>query len=527
MASIKLKPKIPVINWINPLTKGLIFDMPFFERSGNPNDIARKYSGTNTSGTWNTGPIGSHLILGGTPANVSFNSPITTTAGQPISIQAVFSFTSSTNGTVIGIRNGSSASKWTAMRANGNGAGQVNFLHDALGSGANVDSATTTFNDGLVHNAVGVYDGNFILLYVDGKFEATSISKPNAALNETGTWRIGRRSDLAVEYVTGKIYVARIWNRGLNSNEIKLLNIDPWIIYRKSYSYLFKNISSFSATGGTITQSGGYKIHTFTSNGTFTVTGNGTVDALVVAGGGGGAAGGGGGGGYQYQSSFAVTEQAYSITVGAGGTKGDGYAGSVVPTAGSNSVFSTITATGGGKGGTNFADVITNGGNGGSGGGGAYSGAGATTGGTGSQGNNGGTNGSQGAPFPAGGGGGAGAVGQNAPDTTHGGAGGAGTANSISGTSVTYAGGGGGGVYGAGTGGAGGVGGGGTGGTSAGNGTNGTANTGGGGGGTGNGGGLQGGDGGSGIVIIRYLNPLVSGRASMQSRANFLNLQRL
>jgi len=48
------------------------------------------------------------------------------------------------------------------------------------------------------------------------------------------------------------------------------------------------------ATGGTITESGNYKIHTFSSDGTFIVTnagkpsGSTTVDYLVLAGGGGG-----------------------------------------------------------------------------------------------------------------------------------------------------------------------------------------------------------------------------------------------
>ena len=58
------------------------------------------------------------------------------------------------------------------------------------------------------------------------------------------------------------------------------------------------------ATGGTVTtySSGGndYKVHTFTSNGTFTISaGSGNVDYLVIAGGGGGGGevGGGGGGG--------------------------------------------------------------------------------------------------------------------------------------------------------------------------------------------------------------------------------------
>ena len=57
-----------------------------------------------------------------------------------------------------------------------------------------------------------------------------------------------------------------------------------------------------TATGGTITTDGDYKVHTFTSSGTFTVTyGSGNVQLLVVAGGGSGGGsfydGGGGGAG--------------------------------------------------------------------------------------------------------------------------------------------------------------------------------------------------------------------------------------
>ena len=44
-----------------------------------------------------------------------------------------------------------------------------------------------------------------------------------------------------------------------------------------------------TATGGTITEDGDYKVHTFNASGTFTVTGNpSTVQYLVVAGGAGG-----------------------------------------------------------------------------------------------------------------------------------------------------------------------------------------------------------------------------------------------
>ena len=96
----------------------------------------------------------------------------------------------------------------------------------------------------------------------------------------------------------------------------------------------------FSATGGTVTDitDGGinYKVHTFTSSGTFTVvTGRALeVEYLVVAGGGGGGegyAGGGGAGGYRSsvvgessgggasaESKLAISSGSYTVTVGAG-----------------------------------------------------------------------------------------------------------------------------------------------------------------------------------------------------------------
>ncbi len=259
---------------------------------------------------------------------------------------------------------------------------------------------------------------------------------------------------------------------------------------------------SVAATGGTITTSGGNTIHTFTSSGTFTVNTSGTVSYLVVAGGGGGGGAsapgggrGGGGAGGMSTGTLAVTAQAYTVTVGAGG------AGGGAETAGSNgsdSVFGSITSTGGGGGGGAGNINATNGG---SGGGSANAGSLKGTGIAG-QGNDGGqtvtgTGGS--------GGGGAGAVGSSAGAGLSGAAGGAGSASSISGSSVTYAGGGGGGAQNTGTPAAGGSGGGGAGAVGA-NATNGTANTGGGGGGSGgnNTTGGNGGTGGSGIVIISY-----------------------
>jgi len=180
-------------------------------------------------------------------------------------------------------------------------------------------------------------------------------------------------------------------------------------------------------SGGTITRSGGYVIHTFTASGTFTSSAAMNVEVLVVAGGGAGGlgsnTGGGGGGGLLYQAAHAVTATAYGVTVGNGGQTASAN--------GQNSVFDNMTAVGGGGGG-----VYTNGnGNtGGSGGGGGTNG-GTSFGGAGTAGQ--GNAGGGGAAWYAGGGGGAGGVGESGVGNTDG-TGGLGLAYSISGSSVTY-----------------------------------------------------------------------------------------
>ena len=303
-----------------------------------------------------------------------------------------------------------------------------------------------------------------------------------------------------------------------------------------------------TATGGTITTCGNFKIHTFTGPGTFCVSCSGDsgneVSYLVVAGGGGSgtvSGGGGGAGGYREgrnpfcsytasplnaPSGLVVSAQGYPITVGGGGSGGGTRpANDCGGASGSNSVFSTITSAGGGGGGTGDANgpqARSSGNPGGSGGGSTYYGTspadyGAVA--TGNtppvsppQGNNAspmspGTTGC----LAAGGGGGATAAGGPTSCQVNGGAGGAGATSSINGTPTARAGGGGGGTgantggTGPGSGGAGGTGGGGAGTNTPTSGGAGTANTGGGAGGTGYAGGDgTGSTGGSGVVIIRY-----------------------
>ena len=299
----------------------------------------------------------------------------------------------------------------------------------------------------------------------------------------------------------------------------------------------------YTASGGTETTSGDYKIHTFDSSGTFTVSSVGNADGgavsyMVIAGGGGGGAtqpsnrgGGGGAGGFReskttgdpYTASpaaasggLALTVQAYPITIGGGGGGGT-YPGSNDPAqigvTGSNSIFSTITSAGGGGGGGGSppgTGLVFPGASGGSGGGGGGGGSGPGTcargGGPGNsppvsppQGNKGGAGGlhpgNPGSGDQAGGGGGGiSARGESAQPGANGGTGAEGLQSSITASPVYYSGGGS----------ADGPGGGGgpvNGGSSP--GTNAAANIGAGGGGALNSP-LTGANGGSGKVVIRY-----------------------
>jgi hypothetical protein len=318
--------------------------------------------------------------------------------------------------------------------------------------------------------------------------------------------------------ITGVSANALISVEGQSGTLVYVDGTKGWMIVNASTDADLPAPAFVTATGGTVTCCGDYKIHTFTGPGTFCVScagnacGSNTVDYLVIAGGGGGGpgftGGGGGAGGFRESkapgapwtasplatsTSLPISIQGYSVTVGGGGATDN---------SGANSIFSSITSAGGGAGGTGGPGNFDPGISGGSGGGGAAWGTPAGPGGSGNtpptsppQGNNGGPGGGQTGTFSAGGGGGgaggAGTAGPTNPSPGQAGPGGNGLATSISGSSVTRAGGGGG-ASDTRPDGSGGPGGGGSA-----PGGNGTTNT-------GSGGGGGGGAGGSGIVIIRY-----------------------
>jgi hypothetical protein len=280
------------------------------------------------------------------------------------------------------------------------------------------------------------------------------------------------------------------------ATSLQVYNGSAWVDASTGYGSASGGASSTAiSVAGTA-----YTMLTFTADATLTVSKAGLFDVLLVGGGGGAGAngggsqgiGGGGAGGLAVQTIF-LNAATYSIDIGAGGAQ---YTSGLTTRLISTDVTS-LSGTGGGKGGGFSSVVELVGDNGGCGGGGASGIAPRNTAGLGLQGFSGGTgtivNGN-------GGGGGGGATAAGAiPVLTAGGNGGAGydasTFRGEAATTTYYAGGGGGGGA---SGGTGGVGGGGN------RGVAGTANTGGGGGGNTTIAGNNGAAGGSGIALIRF-----------------------
>lgn len=333
-----------------------------------------------------------------------------------------------------------------------------------------------------------------------------------------------------------------------NRASVTLVYIDStkgWLFSDEHNVGELQNVVFITATGGTETTSGDYKIHTFTGDGTFTVctvgnpAGSDSVDYMVVAGGGGGGSGGnyngGGGGGGGFRESvpspaawsasplanpggaLPVSVQGYPVTVGGGGAGGTG-PNTSKGSSGSSSSFSSITSAGGGGGGAGGPGAP--GASGGSGGGAGNDLSATKPGGTGNsppvsppQGESGGTspggggNSTDAKFWYSAGGGGATDAGNNGFEFSTPAQGGDGATTSISGSPSSFSGGGGGagGINPSPNRSPGGTGGGGIGSNSPTRGTDGSPNTGGGGGGAFNGpSGLTGLAGGKGIVVIRY-----------------------
>ena len=263
-------------------------------------------------------------------------------------------------------------------------------------------------------NSYDVYETSGMLGYNTGNSDVYGINATQVSnLGLVGNWKhyvFEMRSD--VSYTNNKIYVNGVsqvlgkvgsgseketsrnfnsgygtisgWKQGgyqqnMNCSEVNFYNraltpgevVQNYNAERGQYGMGTVALSNtIQATGGVVTQVNDgkyiYNVHTFNGSGNLNVTnaGDGTMTAEVLAIGGGGAGGagtggGGGAGGLVWIKGYELGNANYAVSIGAGGTNDDILNG----TSGGNTTLSgggrTITALGGGYGGSSEGDGST------------------------------------------------------------------------------------------------------------------------------------------------------------------------
>jgi len=456
--SITINPD--VVTWSSPADGTTVTAYEYGSISQSLN--ATSATGRAVAYTANTLPTGVSIsgnTITGTPSVVGTNNSLITatsnttnkTATRNINFQInpdVVTWSSPTNGTLYNITVGGSVTQ--ALSASSAAGKSITYSANTLPGGLSISGSNITGTPNTVANTTSL------------------ITATSATTNRTAT----RTLLWYAKSVAGAPTIGTATQTGTSTATV---TFTAPASNGNSPITSYTAVSSPGGITGTLTQagSGTISISGLTQNTSYTFTvyatnaaGNSSssaasnqittaastpssVEYLVLAGGGGGrdtgyqigSAGGGGAGGYYNSTLSVAASTSYTVTVGGGGSNNG---------SGSSSVFASITAYGGGTGGTGTHGTGENGTAGGSGGGGGYGDAQYGTGGASLGGGNAGGYGGIQYPYGGGGGGGAGSAGGDGRRIDYGyagqnGVGGNGSASSITGSSVTYACGGGGG----------------------------------------------------------------------------------
>lgn len=247
---IRIKPPFPRINWANPMTSGLIFDLPVPERGGTTTtDIVRGTNMTLVNGpTWEDNFLGSGISFSQPSSQyLSTSTPISTVRDN-FTMQCVFYFASVSagdGGEALFFYNGNDTGGGYGIGLNGR---NIEFLFGGVarvttGAAGDLDS-----NGKDIANIILCRRGGTTRIYKNGiDLGVTSSSTPNtpaqgtlvgAMLNNTTPYR----------YVNGNIMISRMWERALTDGEINALGSDPLLIYTRNYPTFSDTIAAVVST---------------------------------------------------------------------------------------------------------------------------------------------------------------------------------------------------------------------------------------------------------------------------------------
>ena len=229
MGKTLIKPPLPILDYPNPLTKGLVACYPFFERGGN---ILHDISGRNNHGTliniepatdWTKTPYGYGLGLDGVnecisvPHSLSLVTPTFSlsimTKIPPTTACSFFFYKSGISAPYPGYR----------LCINPLSSNQIGMW---VGGSAWTTASFTW--DNKWHFIVGAYDGINVKIYIDGVLLA---SQAQTYVQSATSLYIGAANNI-INCLSGIVTNACIYNKGLLLKEIVTSFANPSEIYK-------------------------------------------------------------------------------------------------------------------------------------------------------------------------------------------------------------------------------------------------------------------------------------------------------
>jgi len=242
------KPQTPIINWGNPLTKGLVLDTSLSEGGGmiTTEDALSAPSTFVGTPTWikNQGGVGVQFDNASTD-RITFVTKASQNNLEKVSVQTIaIQKSGMSNGGRL-FHKGVTGIKSNRFYQHGEiDAGHMYFATDWTGEQGAWRFSAGAPSAGVIHNIVSTYNGssatNDPVLYLNGvSMGVTEVVGPS------GT----RGTDSAILYVgggnsasaswSGTIYLTRMWNRILSPTEVWALYQNPYQIYsRPKFMYM-------------------------------------------------------------------------------------------------------------------------------------------------------------------------------------------------------------------------------------------------------------------------------------------------
>lgn len=220
-----LKPPIWMpVNRAHPVMRDLVLFLLFNEGTGpNVRDLADHEKSLRefalASPAWVGGSNGFALSFNGSSDEIDCGTDSDFNIPGPISIE-VMAISNQTTLRIILSKMDAAADGWNLAYVN---------QHLYMRANSGTCEGTIDVIDGKKHHLVGVYNGNDIIVYVDGA-EDSRKTVGSITLNVSNELYIGRYYTASLHF-DGVMEYVRIWDRALDESEIYTLARDPYCMF--------------------------------------------------------------------------------------------------------------------------------------------------------------------------------------------------------------------------------------------------------------------------------------------------------